>query len=167
MAILFSHLPPVCEAMDMKPARGGWELVRNAMANFRIISSQAAWHIASNRAYKSTCTLLKDKERLSKVCSKHSLQTSRAGCRGILGWGSGAGGGRLCIWILNHVNGISSLASPQDVAVFPQPTEVYLNTMVKVFCCSVVSNFKCFQAFQLDCKCLKLQGSESVPSFHY
>lgn len=153
----------------MKPARrGGRKLVRNGMANFRIISSQAVCHIASNSAYKITCPLTKDKASFSKVFLKHktnSLQTSRAGCLCILGWGSWGKGS--AIWTLNKINGISSVASPQDVAVFPQPTEVYLNTMVKVFCCSVVSNFKCFQAFKLDCKRLKLRGSKSVPSFHY
>lgn len=41
--MLFSHLPPGSEAMNMKPAQGaGWKPVRNAMANFRMVSSHAA-----------------------------------------------------------------------------------------------------------------------------
>lgn len=76
-------------------------------------------------------------------------------------------GERLRVWILNQVTVVFPLASPQDVADSSQPTELYLNTTVKVFCCSVVSNFNFSQAFKLDCKCLKLQGSESLPSFHY
>lgn len=63
--MLFFHLPPVSKAMNVKPAQGGgWKLVRNTTANFRIASSHALWNIVSNSAYKEYLHHLKDKASL-------------------------------------------------------------------------------------------------------